>query len=98
MSPMFQSVENVNRDRLDLYDLVTHHPDATFFAKYEGVDLLDFGIKKGDVLVVDRSVDPQRGNIVVAVCDEDFIVMQLGDVRESVEVWGVIIFVIHKLT
>ncbi|MBP9763486.1 MAG: hypothetical protein KBD10_01940 [Candidatus Pacebacteria bacterium] len=98
MTPLFHSVENVTHDRLDLYDLVTLHPHATFFMRYQGSDLSELSISKNDVLVIDRSVTPTPGNIVVVNMDGEFVIQKFShQIQEDVEIWGVVCHAVHRL-
>src|SRR4051812_19566729 len=60
--------------QLDLNDLCIQHPHATFFARATGMSMINAGILPGDVLVIDRSVEPQDGSIVVALLEGGFTV------------------------
>ncbi len=57
---------------LDLNRLVIRHPEATFFARVEGDSMKDEGIVEGDILVVDKSIEPYDGCLAVAVVDGEF--------------------------
>lgn len=57
---------------LDLNSLVIRHPEATFFARVEGDSMKDEGIVEGDILVVDKSIEPYDGCLAVAVIDGEF--------------------------
>lgn len=59
-------------ERIDLARELTPHPDTTFYARVSGDSMLDAGIFDGDILIVDRSLLPQDGNIVVAAVDGEF--------------------------
>jgi len=59
-------------ERIDLVREMTPHPETTFYARVSGDSMLDAGIFDGDILVVDRSLLPQDGNIVVAAIDGEF--------------------------
>ncbi len=97
MSPMFQPSLNSSGGRLDLYDLVAHHKDATFFMKYEGSDLEEFCIFNHDVLVVDRSIKPKPQKIVILIRDGEFKIEKLSKkIGSEFEVWGVVTFIIHS--
>lgn len=52
-------------------DLI-RHPQATFYARAIGNSMIGKGIDDGDLLVIDKSVEPQEGNIVVAFVDGEF--------------------------
>jgi|AntAceMinimDraft_5_1070358.scaffolds.fasta_scaffold04832_3 DNA polymerase V len=95
---MFHGVEKVAQSRLDLYELVAHHPDATFFVSYKGDDLDEYSIYKNDVLVIDRSVEAKVGTIIVAQQDNDFTIMRYdAQVHSETVLWGVVSYVIHSL-
>ncbi len=62
---------------LDIHDLVVKHPTATFFVRVEGDSMTGAGIFSGDVLVVDRAVEPKDGHIVVAAVNGELVVKRL---------------------
>ncbi|MDX5406028.1 MAG: translesion error-prone DNA polymerase V autoproteolytic subunit [Chromatiaceae bacterium] len=62
---------------LDLNALCIRHPNATFFVRVEGDSMIEAGIYDGDVLVVDRSVNAEHGDIVVAAVGNEFTVKEL---------------------
>ncbi len=64
--------------RLDANDLVIDNPTATFFMRVSGESMADAGILPGDYIVVDRSVEPRAGMIVVAAVDGEFTVKRLA--------------------
>lgn len=57
---------------LDLNELVIKHPEATFFARVEGDSMKDEGIVEGDLLVVDKAVEPYDGCLAVSYVDGEF--------------------------
>lgn len=63
--------------KLDLNEHLVKHPAATFFVRVTGDSMIDKGIHSGDLLIVDRSLDPKDGNIVIAVLDSELTVKQL---------------------
>lgn len=62
---------------LDLNDLCIRHPAATYFVRAEGDSMVEVGIFSGDVLVVDRSLNAEHGDIVIASINGDMTVKQL---------------------
>jgi DNA polymerase V len=62
---------------LDLHELLISHPAATFFVRVEGDSMKGAGMQSGDILVVDRSLAPQNGKIVVALLNGEFTVKRL---------------------
>jgi DNA polymerase V len=63
--------------RQDLNDLLITHPAATFFWRVRGTSMQGAGIADGDILIVNRALDPVHGDIVVAEIDNDFTVKYL---------------------
>ncbi|MCQ2380382.1 MAG: translesion error-prone DNA polymerase V autoproteolytic subunit [Victivallaceae bacterium] len=59
---------------LDLNRLLVRKPAATYFVRCEGDSMIGAGIRPGDILVVDRSLDPFDGAVVVACVDGEFTV------------------------
>ena len=52
-------------EKIDLNKHLIKRPAATFFAKANGESLLEIGIKNGDLLIVDRSLKPMQGDVVI---------------------------------
>ena len=52
---------------LDLNELLVTNPPATFFVRVDGPSLIEDGVFPGDILSVDRSLQPVHGDKVVAV-------------------------------
>lgn len=70
---------------LDINDLVVKHPASTFFVRVEGDSMIGAGIFSGDVLVVDRSITPKDGLIVVAAVYGELVVKRLRSRGETHE-------------
>ena len=51
---------------LDLNELCIAHPAATYFVRVQGDSMIDAGIQDGDLLIVDRAIEPKHGDIVIA--------------------------------
>jgi DNA polymerase V len=62
---------------LDLNQLCIRHPAATYFVRVEGDSMMDAGIHPGDLLVVDRAVDPGSGHFVIASWNGEMTVKEL---------------------
>lgn len=63
--------------RIDLNELLIHHPSATYFVKASGDSMIEAGISEGDLLVVDSSRTAQHGDIVIAAVGGEFTVKRL---------------------
>ena len=62
---------------LDLNELLVKRPAATFFVKVEGDSMIGAGIHDKDLLVVDRSLTPANGDIIIAAVGGEFTVKTL---------------------
>lgn len=59
---------------LSLEELIIQRPNSTFYVRAEGNAMKTSGIYDGDILVVDRSLTPKNGSIIiVTLCEEVFI-------------------------
>jgi DNA polymerase V len=65
---------------LNLHEFVVRHPEATFFWHADGDAMQGAGIFDGDVLVIDRAVEAQRGQVVVAWAGHGYLVRRLGNI------------------
>jgi DNA polymerase V len=69
--------EDYLEGRLDLNEHLIRNPYATFFVRVTGDSMIDAGIYSNDILIVDRSLQPKDGNIVIAVINGDLTVKRL---------------------
>ena len=65
------------QEKLDLNKLLVANPPATFFARVTGDSMTGAGIHHGDLLVVDRSLEPQDKNIIIAVVNGELTVKRI---------------------
>lgn len=65
--------------RLSLDSLLIQNKEATFFVRAKGDSMTGAGIFDADLLVVDRSLTPANGSVVVAVVDGDLTVRRLSE-------------------
>ncbi len=79
-SPADDYLEN----KLDLNDHLIKNPAATFFVRVTGDSMIDAGIHSGDILVVDRSLIPKEGNVVIAVIDGELTVKRIHQDRNKI--------------
>ena len=63
--------------RLDINDYLVRNPVSTFFFAVEGDSMEGAEIFAGDILVVDKSIRPRHGHIVVAFVDGERLVKRL---------------------
>ncbi len=69
--------EDASYESLDLGAFLMPNPPATFFVRAIGESMRDAGIFPGDVLIVDRSLEPSNGDVVVAALNGEFTVKRL---------------------
>jgi len=62
---------------LDLNELLVQKPAATFFVRAQGESMLGAGIHPDDILVVDRSIEPISGKIVICALNGELTVKRL---------------------
>ena len=79
-SPATDYMEN----KLDLNEYLIKHPAATFIVKAKGPSMTDAGILSGDLLIVDRSIDPKSNDIVIASIFGDLTVKKLKKKEKSI--------------
>ena len=63
--------------KLDLNEHLIKHPAATFFVRVYGDSMREAGMESGDILIVDRALEPQSGNVVIASLDGELTVKRL---------------------
>ena len=78
-SPATDYMEN----KLDLNEYLIKHPAATFIVKAKGSSMTEADISSGDLLIVDRSINPRNDNIVIASIFGDLTVKKLKKKDQS---------------
>jgi DNA polymerase V len=74
---------------LDLNRLLIQRPAATFFMRAVGDAIHDAGIRPGDILIEDRSLDPLPNRIAVTIVEGELRVQRLPKHFKG-EVWGIV--------
>lgn len=64
--------------KLDLTEHLVKHPSATYYIKAMGDSMVDYGVFSGDLLIVDRSLEPVVGDVVIAAIDGELTCKCLG--------------------
>lgn len=70
---------------IDLNKHLIKHPSATFYGRVKGVSLKDAGIDDGDLLIIDRSLQPINGKIAVCYIDGEFTAKRIKISKK--EIW-----------
>jgi DNA polymerase V len=71
--------------RIDLNKHLIAHPSATYFGRVQGDSMRDAGIDDGDLLVIDKSIEPGHGKIAVCYLDGEFTLKRIC--LQSGELW-----------
>lgn len=66
--------EDYLHESLDFNRDLIRHPEATFYGRVAGDSMQDAGICEGDIAVIDRSVEPQNGDVIVAYINGEFTI------------------------
>jgi len=69
---------------IDLNEELIRNPNSTFCVRVKGESMRDAGIHAGDVLIVDKSLEAQDRQIVVAQINGDFTVKRLRKTKGRV--------------
>ena len=69
--------EEYLHDSLDFNRDIIKHPEATFYGRVKGDSMVDAGINDGDIAVIDKSLEPQNGSVIVAYINNEFTIKYL---------------------
>ena len=72
-------------ESIDLNHELVQHPASTFYARVSGESMIGEGIEDGDLLVIDRSIEPADGDLAVCCVNGDFTLKRLSLV--SGQIW-----------
>ena len=67
---------------LDLNKELVKNPAATFYARVRGTSMIDEGINNGDLLIIDKSIEPHDGALAVCFIDGDFTLKRFKDMGD----------------
>jgi DNA polymerase V len=91
--PLFESnvragfpspADNYIEKKIDLNKHLIKHPAATFLVRVEGDSMQDAGIDSGDILVVDRALEPADNKIIIAVINGEFTVKRIKKIKNEI--------------
>ena len=78
----FPSPADDFREKLDLVKLLVRHSASTFFFRIDGVSMVDADMDEGDIIIVDRAVEPYSGCKAVCFIDGEYTVKRV-ELREG---------------
>jgi umuD protein len=70
-------------ESIDLNRELIDHPASTFYARVVGDSMAEEGITEGDILVIDKSVEPEHGDLAVCCLDGEFTLKRLRFLEEG---------------
>ncbi len=73
----FPSPAEEMKERLDLIKLLVKHKASTFFFRVNGVSMVDAAMDEGDIIVVDRAIDPYNNCKAVCYIDGEYTVKRV---------------------
>jgi DNA polymerase V len=65
------------REKLDLMKLLVRHKASTFFFRVSGVSMVDAAMDEGDIIIVDRAVEPYNDCKAVCFIDGEYTVKRI---------------------
>lgn len=71
-------------EKLDLNEYLVKHPSSTFLVRANGDSMINVGIYENDILVVDRSLTPSDGKIVIVAIDGQLTVKRLKKKNDKI--------------
>ena len=80
----FPSPADDMHERLDLVKLLVRHPASTFFFRISGTSMVDASLDEGDIIIVDKSLEPHDGSIAVCYIDGEFTVKRVVRTKQGI--------------
>lgn len=80
----FPSPADDMHEKLDLVRMLVKHPASTFFFRISGTSMVDASLDEGDIIIVDKSLDPYDGCIAVCYIDGEFTVKRVAIDKQGV--------------
>jgi len=69
--------EDFKEKRISLDDEFIKNKEATFFARVSGKSMINAGLDDNDLIIIDRSLEPETNKIAVCFIDGEFTVKRL---------------------
>ncbi len=69
---------------IDLNKELIHNPSATFYGRVKGDSMVDAGLSDGDLLIIDKSLEPTDSKIAVCFIDGEFTVKRIKIERDII--------------
>jgi DNA polymerase V len=69
--------DDFKETRISLDKELVKNKEATFYARVDGDSMIGAGLEDGDLLVIDRSLNPENGKIAICLVDGEFTVKRI---------------------
>ena len=69
---------------IDLNKELVKHPASTFYGRVRGDSMIDAGIHDGDMLIIDKSLEPRNGDMAICYIDGEFTIKRIRIEKEIV--------------
>ena len=73
----FPSPADDMHEKLDLIKMLVKHPAFTFFFRISGTSMVDADMDEGDIIIVDRAIDPYNNCKAVCYIDGEYTVKRV---------------------
>jgi len=70
--------------KISLDNVLVKNHEATFYAKASGTSMIGAGIDDGDIMVIDRSLEPRDGKIAICFVDGEFTVKRIKIKKDGI--------------
>ncbi len=71
-------------DEIDLNNELIKHPASTFCGRVKGLSMIDAEINNGDIIIVDKSLEPRNNDIAVCFLDGEFTLKRIQIRKDEV--------------
>ncbi len=73
-----------DESKISLDNVLVKNREATFYAKASGTSMIGAGIDDGDIMVIDRSLEPINNKIAVCCIDSEFTVKRIAIKKDGI--------------
>lgn len=70
-------------ETIDLNKDLIAHPSSTFYGRVVGDSMSGEGITQNDILVIDKSIEPENGDLAVCCLDGEFTLKRIHVTRDG---------------
>ena len=74
--------------KIDLNEELIKHPNSTYLVQMDSDELLGASIKPGDILVVDRSINPKNNDLILAYLNGEKLVRYYEKTKQNIRVYN----------